>query len=383
MRYPNMIRYLLISSYLSMISVAVMVNIPPTCLTSIKVGFKLSETQGGFLLSFLFWGFALTIILTGPLADRFGIRPFLISASLLQVTGLLASALSPAFKILLFGAFLMGMGSGILEVLVNPLVCLLLPENKIRAINFCHAFYSIGAVLSVLFASLFMKTGFSWRYVYLFGVAPSLLFGLGYIMFPPPKLPSFGRRRFISLDLLAQPIFLLFLAAMLLGGGTELGSAQWIPAYLENGLGFSRFVGALGLVLFSTAMAFGRVTMSMISGKTGPIKLLRASSLVCLTLLGLSALLQNRFSVMCSFFLLGFFVSIFWPTILAHSSEVFPEGGATMFSFLAAAGNAGGMIFPALVGVIADEWGLRGGIGTLSLLPFLLVFILGLIKRWS
>ncbi len=265
-------RYLLLSSYLSMIAVAVMVNTPPTCLTSIKTSFDLSETQGGLLLSLLFWGFALTIILTGPLADRFGIKPFLVSASLLQILGLLTSALSPVFEILLLGAFLMGMGSGIIEVLVNPLVCVLLPENKTRAINFCHAFYSIGAVLSVLFASLLLRVGFSWRYVYLFGMVPSLLIGLGYFISPLPELPSPENKRFLRTDLIGRPIFILFLFAMLLGGGTELGAAQWIPAYLEKNLGFSKLGGAFGLVLFSTAMAFGRVTMSRISGKTGSIK---------------------------------------------------------------------------------------------------------------
>jgi fucose permease len=365
-----------------MIAIAVVVNVPPTCLTSIKGSFVLSDTQGGMLLSTLFWGFALTIILTGPLADRFGMRLFLLLASLLQVLGLLASALSPVFQVLLLGAFLMGMGSGILEVLVNPLVCLLLPENKTRAMNFCHAFYSIGAVLSVLFASTFLRIGFNWRHVYLFGMLPSLLFGVGYLTSSLPELPPSDYKRSFGMGLMAQPIFLLFLVAMLLGGGTELGSAQWIPAYLEEGLGLSRFAGAFGLVLFSVAMAFGRVTMSRISG-VHPMRILKAASFLCALLLILSALLRNGIAVMSSFFLLGFFVSIFWPTILAYSSDVFPGGGATMFSFLSAAGNAGGMIFPALVGMMADRWSLRIGIGTLSLLPLLLALTFGVIKRSS
>ena len=233
-------RRLLLISYISMIAIAVMVNVPPTCLTSIKESLVLNETQGGILLSSLFWGFALTIIITGPLADRFSMRLFFILASVLQIFGLFISFLSPIFQTMFIGAFLMGMGSGILEVLVNPLVCLLLPENKTKAINFCHAFYSIGAVLSVIFASLLLKIGFSWRHVYLFGIVPSLLFGIGYLTSSLPKLPSSEHKRFFGLDLIRQPIFLLFLLAMLLGGGTELGSAQWIPAYLEESLNFSR-----------------------------------------------------------------------------------------------------------------------------------------------
>ncbi|MCD6505281.1 MFS transporter [Candidatus Poribacteria bacterium] len=374
-----MIRRLLISSYISMIAIAVMVNLPPTCLTSIKGDFSLSDTQGGMLLSTLFWGFALTIILTGPLADRFGVKPFLISASILQIFGLLMSTLSSIFQVLVFGAFLMGMGSGILEVLVNPLICILTPENRTRAINFCHAFYSIGAVLTVLMASLFLRMGLLWRYVYLLGIFPSLLFGVGYLTSSIPELPSSDYKRFFGIGLMVHPIFILLLLAMLLGGGTELGAAQWIPAYLEEVLGLSRFGGAFGLVLFSTAMALGRMTMSKIGGRAHPMGILRFASLSCVLLLALSALFRSGTSVVISFSLLGFFVSIFWPTVLACSSEIFLGGGATMFSLLSAAGNAGGMIFPAMVGAIADRWNLRVGIGTLSLLPLLLTLIFTLL----
>lgn len=374
-------RRLLLSSYLSMVAIAVMVNVPPTCLTSIKESFALSETQGGLLLSSLFWGFSLTIILTGPLADRYNMKLFFILASFLQISGLLISSFAPIFQIMFIGAFLMGMGSGILEVLVNPLVCLLIPENKTKAMNFCHAFYSIGAVFSVIFASLLLKIGFSWRRVYLFGIVPSLIFGLGYVKSSLPKLPQSDYKRFFGFELIKQPVFFMFLLSMLLAGGTELGSAQWIPAYLEESLNFSRFGGAFGLVLFSTAMALGRITMSKISSKTDSINLLNGASFFCIILFILSSLLKNNFSVMSSFFLLGFFVSIFWPTVIAYSSDVFPKGGATMYSFLAAAGNAGGMIFPALVGIIADRWSLSRGIGTISFLPLLLILVFSVIKR--
>jgi len=121
---------LLLGSYISMIAIAVMVNVPPTCLTTIKASFELSETHGGMLLSSLFWGFSLSILITGPLADRFSMKLFFILASGLQIFGLFTSAFSPIFQTMLIGAFCMGMGSGILEVIVNPLVCIIVPENK-------------------------------------------------------------------------------------------------------------------------------------------------------------------------------------------------------------------------------------------------------------
>ena len=89
-------RRAILSSYISMVAIAVVVNAPPVCLTSIKAEPGLTDSQGGALLSALFWGFALTILITGPLADRFGVKPFLLSASLLQIAGLAAYAMRKA-----------------------------------------------------------------------------------------------------------------------------------------------------------------------------------------------------------------------------------------------------------------------------------------------
>ncbi|RKY05272.1 hypothetical protein DRP77_01490 [Candidatus Poribacteria bacterium] len=374
-------RRAILSSYISMVAIAVVVNAPPVCLTSIKAELGLTDSQGGALLSALFWGFALTILITGPLADRFGVKPFLLSASLLQIAGLAACSLSRSFGSMISGALLMGMGGGMLEVLVTPLICLLWPGNRTGAVNLCHSFYSSGAVLTVLSASLLLRAGVSWRVVYLAGTLPPILFGAGYLASPLPRTFLLSDGDGPDLRALIGPLFALMLICMLLGGGTELGVAQWIPAYLEEAVGASKLGGAFGLALFSGAMALGRMGMGGISAKIRPLTLLQLLSASCALLIFFSSLARAVPVIALLFGFLGLCVAPFWPTIMAICSERFPGGGATMFTLLSAAGNGGGMIFPALVGLISDRAGLRVGIGTLALLPILLLLTLTALRR--
>jgi len=64
------------------------------------------------------------------------------------------------------------------------------------------------------------------------------------------------------------------------------------------------------------------------------------------------------------------------PTILACAGNHFPQGGASMFSLLAAVGNFGGVVGPLLIGLVAERWNLKAGMATLILAPLLAALLL-------
>jgi len=363
-----------------MTAIAVTVNISPTCMTSLRETFSLSDTESGFLLSSIFWGFNLSLLVTGPLADRLGMRPLLTAAPGLQILGLFTCAAAFTRDFLVLGAFLMGIGSGILEVLVNPLVCMTCSSHKTRAINLCHAFYSIGAILSVLCASFIMDT-WGWRTAYVVGILPCLAYGWIYRRTPLPSLQGYGPKTSPGSSLLRRPLLWLFLLAMLLAGGTELGPAQWTPVFLQDSFAIRGKNAALGLVLFSAAMAVGRLAMSRIASGKNCLFILKFAALACCLFIFSASVSRHSLHAFGSVFLIGFFVSVFWPTLLSLSADTFPDGGATLFSLLGMAGNASGILFPPLVGRIADTWNLQIGFGFMALIPLALGALLFVLDR--
>jgi len=365
-----------------MMCLAIGLSLLPVFLTSIGATFggaePLSREALGQLGSVTFAGLVAGILVTGPLADRFGAKPFVLLANLLMIAGLAGMAISVSYRLLLPMVFMLGLGAGMLDMILSPVVAALNPERRTAAMNWLHSFFCVGSVITVLIGMSALALGIDWRVV----CCLLILFPLGLTAaFAPMRFPEMvtdaGRTPFTSL--LRRSWFLVALVAIFLGGATELGMAQWLPAYAETSLGFSPVQAGSGLLFFSIAMALGRMVVGMLEDRVNPYAVLAAGGVTSVALFLLGAFLQNPTWSLLACIAAGFAGSSLWPTLLAVTADRYPDGGASMFAALAAFGNAGGILMPWLVGVVGDTHDLRWGIATSAIAPFLLLPMVGLL----
>ena len=156
------------------------------------------------------------------------------TASKTIVLGLATLGFAPTYAVVLLAVFLMGLGAGILDMILSPIVCALQPERRTQAMNWLHAFYCLGAVFTVLGAAFATRVNLNWRTISLLLISFPIVVAIGFWRVPLPPLalgnildPSAGR-------LVTNPQFLAALGAIFLGGAAELGLAQWLPAYAES-----------------------------------------------------------------------------------------------------------------------------------------------------
>ncbi|MBZ0186105.1 MAG: MFS transporter, partial [Candidatus Obscuribacterales bacterium] len=313
------------------------------------------------------------ILITGPLADRFGAKVFALLGNVLLVAGLLVTAWSPVFGVLLCANYLLGLGAGTLDMVLSPVVSALNPETRTSSMNWLHSFYCVGATLTVVAGTAALQYGISWRMasLLLIGLPIILIFALGVMKFPAMTDESGERTPFMTL--LRNLWFVGALAAIFLGGATELGMAQWLPAYAELTLKYPQWVGGASLFGFSVAMAIGRMGIGALSARVDSYTIMAwgCGLSVVLFLTGSFSPVFPVALVACV--LAGLTGSCLWPTMLAITADRFPNGGATMFGALAAFGNAGGIFMPWLVGFIADFSDLHWGLAVSALAPFLML----------
>jgi fucose permease len=380
-------RLLTILCYGAMMSLAIGVNLLPVFLTSFSASFGgangLSEEQLGRLGALSFTGLVFGILTAGPLADRWGAKLFAMAGNVVMVAGLVGLSISPDYWTLSIAVFWLGCGAGILDMVLSPVVSVLNPERRSAAMNWLHSFYCVGAVVTILASTLALQAGLGWRHaaLLLLPLPVALLIAFGFLHFPELVHESAETGRSPMTQLIKEPWLWGCLLAIFLGGATELGMAQWLPAYAETSLGFPKWVGGVALLFFSVLMAAGRMVVGSIGTRVSPFVVLAwcCGSSVLLFILGSFLPISGWALTAC--IAVGFTGSALWPTVLAVSADRYPAGGATMFAALAAMGNAGGILMPWIVGWIGDLVNLHWGLAVSTLAPLLMLPLVLLLGR--
>lgn len=369
-------------SYLAMMSLSIGLNLLPVFLTTIGEIYGgetgLTQEQLGRLGASTFAGLVVGILITGPLADRLGAKPFVQLGNALIAVSLVGAALAADYTMLALALFCLGLGAGILDMVLSPVVAALNPTRRAAAMNWLHSFYCVGAVFTILVGTVALTAGLGWRGTCL--VLMLLPLGL-LVAFAPLKFPALhiegGRLKLRTL--IRRGWFWIALIAILLGGATEAGMSQWLPAYAETALGFPTWVGGTALLLFSVAMAAGRMIVGWAGARWNAyhIMALGCGSSVLLFVAG--SFLPIPVLALIACVLVGFTGSCLWPTMLAVTADRYPDGGASMYGMLGAFGNLGGIFMPWLVGWVADKHDLHWGLAISALAPLVMLpLVLGL-----
>ena len=378
-------RWLTTLCYGAMMSLAIGLNLLPVYLTALASAFgmggvPLSDEQLGRLGAIMFAGLVAGILVTGPLADRWGARPFALAGNALGALALLAAAFAPGYVSLAAALFVLGLGAGILDMVLSPVVAAMNPARRAAAMNWLHSFYCVGAALTILVGTLLLRAGLGWRVACLALLALPLALFLLLARERFPAMSPEGQRTRLR-DLARSRWFAGALAAIFLGGATELGMAQWLPAYAERGLGYPAWAGGAAFLAFSVAMALGRMVVGQLDAHRDSYLVMAWSCALTVALFLAASFFPHPAVALAACIAAGFTGSSLWPTLLAVTADRHPEGGATMFGALAALGNAGGVFMPWLVGWIADRSSLAWGLATSALAPALLLPLVLALRR--
>jgi fucose permease len=370
--------------YAAMMALSIGINLLPVYLTTISAAFGgtagLTQEQLGRLGAFAFSGLVAGILVTGPLADRWGAKLFTLLGNGLIAAALAAMGFAPHYTWLCAAMFLLGIGTGVLDMILSPIVSALNPQRRAAAMNWLHSFYCVGAVVTILAGTLFIKMGVGWRSSCLLLIPLPALLLLIFWTLRFPRLGADMERQKLR-GLIWKKWFVVALIAIFLGGATELGMAQWLPAYAEKTLGYSRMAGGGSLLVFSVMMALGRMIVGTLGKWVDEFVIMAWGCGLSVIMFLCGSFLPVAWLALAACILVGFTGSCLWPTMLAVTADRYPRGGASMFGILAAFGNAGGIFMPWVVGWVADWSNLSWGLAVSALAPALMLPLLVGMRR--
>ncbi len=376
----------LAACYLGFVTQAIAANYAPLLFLTFQNTYGISLRKIALIPAVFYLTQLLTDLGATRFTDKIGYRICVVTSQMLSAAGLVLLAVLPQilpvpFPGILIAVIFYAIGSGLVEVLVSPIVEACPFENKDGRMSLLHSFYCWGAVGVILSSALFFAAfgTENWRILTLIWALVPLVNVFQFLTCPMERLVKDGEglplRRLLRLPLMWTMILL-----MVCSGASEAAMAQWASAFTESALGVSKTIGDLaGPCLFAVFMGISRMLYGKMSGKLNLAKTMLLSGSLCVTCYLLASLSAFPVLGLIGCALCGFSVGIMWPGTISLSSQKCPKGGTAMFALLALAGDFGGTVSPAMVGGLSELAGGNLKIGLLAATIFPILLVVGLL----
>ena len=352
----------LIACYLGFITQAITANFAPLLFLKFHKDYAIPLGKIAMISTMFFLTQLIVDVLCAKYVDRIGYRKSVVASEVCSVAGLVGLAFLPElfqdpFIGIIISVIVYAIGSGLIEVLVSPIVEACPFEHKEAAMSLLHSFYCWGSVGVVLFSTLFFTVfGIDrWKWLACIWALVPLYNIYNFATCPIEHLTEDGQSMKIG-SLFRVPLFWVAIILMVCAGASELSMAQWASAYAESALSLSKTIGDLaGPCMFAITMGISRVLYGKYGDKIDLMKFMLGSGSLCLICYLMASISANPVIGLIGCILCGFSVGIMWPGTISISSKQLPAGGTAMFALLAMAGDLGGAFGPSLVGNITQR----------------------------
>lgn len=383
-------RKTLIACYLGFITQAIAANFTPLLFLKFHKDYGIPLGKIALIPTVFFLTQLLIDVFCARFVDRIGYRLSVVVSEVASALGLVGLAVLPElfpdpFAGILLSVLIYAIGSGLIEVLVSPIVEACPFEHKDAVMSMLHSFYCWGCVGVILLSTVFFALfGIGhWRLLAVLWSLIPLYNIFNFATCPIERLTEEGEGMTIG-SLLRTPFFWIAILLMVCAGASELSMAQWASAFVESALGFSKTMGDLiGPCLFAVAMGISRVIYGKYGEKMNLHLFMIGSGILCFVCYLVTALSAVPLLGLAGCVLCGFSVGILWPGTISITSPRLPQGGTALFALLAMAGDLGGASGPSLVGIVTQHSGdqMQSGMLAGSIFPLLLIAALLLISR--
>jgi len=329
-----------------------------------KLRLGIGEGSLGFILLCLGLGSIFAMPLAGALSTKFGSKPVILAggygmAIFLPFLASVGHAVSLAVVLLFFGAFL-----GSVDVAMN----LQAVEVERRAarpmMSGFHALFSLGAFAGSGFMTLLLSNHIS----PFEGTLGGAIVVAGAVTAAAPGLLKVQAEGHAPLFALPHGVVLILALLALVGFLVEGALLDWGALLLVSSKLVGAIQGGIGYMLFSIAMTVGRLTGDWTVTKLGERRVFVLGGILAIS--GFAILLEATLPsvALSGFICIGLGLANIVPIVFRHAGRQQQMPVALAVAAVTGAGYAGMLVGPALMGFLAQAFGLRGAFVALALL---------------
>lgn len=353
-------------------------------LPAIGAGLHASSQAAQFSLSIYMFGFAISILIYGPLSDGIGRRrPLLVGLSLCLIGSIFCFS-AQSIEMIIIGRLIQGLGAGATLSISQPILRDLFDGKTLAKYSSYSALIGVAFLIMAPLFGGYLQHYFGWRASFLFITIYTLVALLAIIFQVPETNKHMHPLNLTSpiikkniLTIVTSSVFIGYCASSLLAYGALLAWLTAGPIVLQSTVGLSPV--AFGWVYFLTGVGFatGAFVNAKCVGHFGINKMMLFGQF-CIFISGVSmagfALLGHVsiLGIVPSAILLLFGASMVFPNTSAGVFQPFPEIAGIVSALFYSARMLSGSVFSGGVALMPDQ----------NQLPMGLALIISAILAW-
>ncbi len=376
----NKYRSTKLACYTGYVVQAIVNNFLPILFIALQSIYGLSYEQLARIIIFNFTAQIIIDLSAPKILKVFGCRGCAVLAHIsatvgLVLFGILPQIMSNTYSAIIISIIITAFGSGLIEVIISPIVEALPTDNKSGNMAILHSFFCWGQAFTIIITTvLIFFTGFElWYFIPVVWAIVPFINIFAFLKVPLVEFAKDEEKGSIK-TLLNDKRYYFYLVMMLCAGACEVAMSQWASMFAQQALKVPKTVGDLaGPCAFALLMGAGRVWYAKRAEKLSFNKTVIVLSTLCFLCYLTVAICHIPFVALICCAFCGFTVSVFWPGILSAGAKDLKNGGAVMFSSFALLGDIGCSLGPWVLGIVADSYGLNIGFLSGSIFPILMI----------
>lgn len=330
-------------------------------LPALKDHLHLSDGEVGYALVAFSFGAVIGAAAARSVLGR-GARAWVRGGTIAICVALIGPGLASSFTQLVISLVLLGMCAGFIDMLENAQAAELERVAGRPLLNGFHGFWSLGALAGAVFAGAAAYAGigpltqFAVAAVVAAGASAFFLRELPNTRSGAPRATTGATGR-LWLTGFVVAVAAISFCSILVEGGTS----DWSPLYLKELSHASPAIAAGGFAAFALAATLVRFRADRLTAHTSPTTVARLGGLIAALGLTLAIAVPALPGAIMGFALVGIGTAVMVP--LAFSAGANLGASGTALALVMATGYAGSVAGPAMIGNVADRFGLRVALG--------------------
>lgn len=332
--------------------------------------YRLSLSLGGTFTGLMSFGGIITILLLSLFSDRMSKSKIVIVGGFAFSVSLVLICFAPNYSFLLLFFVAAGIGSRTVDVMSNAVLADMYVGESGMYMNLMHMYLGVGAIAGPIVSGSLLERGISWKLIFgglgfLYAVVSIvfawILFGGRKKTFSENEKKSRESHNSVKTWIKDRRVWFLCLVCFLYTGHQNCINI-WISLYYQEQFAFEEGMAGLALSMYWIGIAISRFLCSRFYRPDNARKLLLWGGVMGTAVLGAGILSGGPYILFVALLLCGVFTGGVIPVTIDMACGIYPSMSGSISSAIAICMNISPFLFPNLMGVAGDRYGMVVGI---------------------